>query len=477
MIYSAKCYYGRIDCSGSIIPDLSIKNYTWETDSQGHAHVINEAYDMFAIPIATPEAGNVRIDTGATKPDNETGGVVPDYKEIGAGEECAYISAQYLIQQAGSGGYDLQLVPFSPLEDSFIEEDGEGIIFSIVANTETGLTAKFDYSIIKDVDGAENTGIIFWITRNSFSHVINETIPNETDPATIKASNQLDIYRLSSGDYSAQFEFSPVRNRGVSQFVVDATYKPYAPFVRVCPLFNENGLYGRDFNDMRGLVCSNTNFSISRAGDAWATYERNNLNYQNAWKREVDYMDETHKLDKMEGWVNAMTGAVGQGLTVGGLTSNVGLGIGAAALSAVAGVGDIHLNEKRYQMGRDNTVAQHNENLANIKAQPNTLAATGANTKNNKVFPLLIYYSCSDEERQTFLTTLRYYGMTVNRLIAPTTDEDGNVISALTQYINNEETYIKGQLVRIEVAEDNHLAYEIARELESGIYITLIQED
>ena len=179
-------------------------------------------------------------------------------------------------------------------------------------------------------------------------------------------------------------------------------------------------------------------------------------------------MDKLHGIERGENIVNAIVGTVGSGAMVGSMASGTGklgagLAIGAGVASLAGGITDIVINEQKYTISRDNAIAIHNENLANIKAMPNTLSATGANTINNKVFPLLVLYTCTDAEREAFTDTLHYYGMTINRLTTNIAD-----------YLNpqRDETYIRGQLIRITANEDNHLAYEIAQELSRGIYLS-----
>lgn len=449
--YNCSTPYTAIDISYQSLDTLGIENYKWQTDQSGHAHTVNEAYDIFAIPISTDSTLDVQVIDGEG-----------NIGHIAANKETGFIVAQSLIQQAGSGGYDLQLVPYGPIDDGRISVSGKVVAFDC-----STLSLKFDYSIVYTQQNIARS-VIFWLTRNSIRHTLNYSVANETTPEAIKKANQLDIYRLSSGDYSAQFEFSPVRNRGVSSFIADITYKPFAPYLRVAPFFNGDGLYGKEWNDTRGLVCTNTNFSVSRANNAWETYERNNLNYQNAFNRQIDTMDELHGIERGENIMNAIVGTIGSGAMVGSMASGTGklgagLSIGASVASLAGGIADIAISEQRYTISRDNAVAQHNENLANIKAMPNTLSATGANTINNKVFPLLVLYTCTDAEREAFTDTLHYYGMTINRLTTNIAD-----------YLNpqRDETYIRGQLIRITANEDNHLAYEIAQELSRGIYLS-----
>ena len=81
-----------------------------------------------------------------------------------------------------------------------------------------------------------------------------------------KVSNECDLYRLVSPNFSGQFEWSLAKGNGnASIFDIDCTYKPYQPYIHVQPIFTN--LYGSDFNDVRGLICGG-NFSLPIISDA-----------------------------------------------------------------------------------------------------------------------------------------------------------------------------------------------------------------
>ena len=42
-------------------------------------------------------------------------------------------------------------------------------------------------------------------------------------------------------------------NQGIDSFDIECTYKPYNPYIHISP--NYKGLYGKDFDDIRGLIC------------------------------------------------------------------------------------------------------------------------------------------------------------------------------------------------------------------------------
>ena len=76
------------------------------------------------------------------------------------------------------------------------------------------------------------------------------------DALSRKLSNECDLVRLVSQNYSAIFEFSPAKSGGVDGFLADCTYKPWAPYIHILPRLK--GLYGDNFvsiDDARGLIC------------------------------------------------------------------------------------------------------------------------------------------------------------------------------------------------------------------------------
>lgn len=98
--------------------------------------------------------------------------------------------------------------------------------------------------------------------------------------------------------------------------------------------------------------------------------------------------------------------------------------------------------------------------MGNIQALPSSLAKTSALTFNNKIFPILEYYTCTDEEKQALRDKIKYNGMTVGR------------IGIIVDFIREEKTYIKGKLIRLEsIDEDFHILNAIADEMNKGVFI------
>lgn len=151
----------------------------------------------------------------------------------------------------------------------------------------------------------------------------------------------------------------------------------------------------------------------------------------------------------------ALTGAL-----VGGPIGAVVGGLVGAGASAAAGIRDYQLSEQLRQEAIDYSVDQFGYQLGNIKALPNSLTRTSSLTYNNKLFPFLEFYSCTDEEKTALENKLKYNGMTVMR------------IGTIQEFLRSEPSYIKGKLIRFEGTYNNfHVVNEIANEINKGVFI------
>ena len=108
-----------------------------------------------------------------------------------------------------------------------------------------------------------------------------------------------------------------------------------------------------------------------------------------------------------------------------------------------------------------------NLNIGTIQAQPYSLSKTTAFTANNKIFPILEYYTCSNEEKDLVATHIINYSMTVG------------AIGKLKDYIKNTWQYnnvyarnfIKGTFLKLkDLFEDYHYLNALNEELNIGVY-------
>ena len=344
-------------------------------------------------------------------------------------------------------------------------------------------------NIVTTLNGQESeiVNMIFWCTDSQFSFnkyldnyflldkdggyiqdkitdLINEKVKLGSTVKDIKVRNQVDMLRLAAPNYSNFFDINVQRNKGIEYINVDCTYKPYQPYLHLNPNFK--GLYGADYNDIRGLICGG-DYSIATTTDAWATYQLQNKNYQAVFDRQIQQLEVAQSIQQQNDIVNAITG-VGTGAVGGALVgAKVGGGYGAiagaivgAGASAIGGMGDVMNNQRMRELQISTMKDIYGYNLENIKALPLGLSKTSYLTNNNKLFPFLEFYTCTPIEEQAVRDLIDYNGMTINR------------VGKIKDFQSVEELpYIKAKLIRIDIEEDTHQVRAIADELETGVYI------
>lgn len=359
-----------------------------------------------------------------------------------------------IISTLGSYSYDVQLLPFCPILDRYNENTGD------FTRTSEGV----DYSTIY-VEGVAKA-YIYYCDNSRGTFNVDFPYPSPLSLIDKKISNQCDKYRLCSPNYAAMFDFNLNKTDYVDYLNIDYTYKPYSPYIHINPIWH--GLYGRDYDDCRGLICQG-DFSIPATTDEWRQYEINNKNYLNAFNREVESIELQNKVAAAQDIVGAVSGTLtgaAAGAAAGKYSGLVGAGAGAligGITSALGGAADVVTNRILRNDALDLRKDQFNYNLQNIQALPYSLSKVSSFVYNNKIFPIIEYYSCTDQEKEIFINKLRYNGMKIER------------IDTISNFIDNEwdydYKYFKGQLIRIDVVEDSHMIQEIADELYKGVYI------
>lgn len=403
-------------------------------------HLKDEPYDMFCIP-----AGKILI-----KKNNLEVGYMSN-------TEAAYRIAQELAAKFGQENlYDIQLVPYCPVRD-FLDP--------ILFNTINIGGAKYEsiYEVVNDVN--TEVSCLIWCTEARFSFNISQTVDFERkNVLEKKVASLANKYRLCAPNYTAAFDFDPQMNKGVYGFTIDCQYKPLSPYIHLCPMFNEGGLYGKDFNDARGITCGG-DFSMSRITDAWVSYVNQNKNYDEIFNRQIENLDTRQDIERIQQISGAITGALsaaGTGALLGSAAGPWGAAAGAAVSGGASlggGIADYALSEQLRDEAKDYTIDMYNLRMGNIKALPYTLTKTNTFNPNNKIFPFYEFYTCTDIERQAIKDKLKYNGMTIGR------------IGTIAEFLQPEPSYIKGQLIRLENVGDFHIVNSLAGELNKGVFI------
>lgn len=417
-----------------IEPLSEVLECTW-LDSDSRTRCVDSPYDMFCIPYPT-NGKNYAIKAGTT--------TLVTNPEPAAG----FAIATQLMALIGSDNvYDVQLLPYCPLPTAWIHEDYIDI-------------SEVTHSQIINTTTSQNINAIIWCPHSEFTRNITFNIPVADTVVDKKIQNETEVWRLCSPNYSGLFEFSPAMNNGVATFNVDCNYKPFSPYIHINPDFG--GLYGSDFNDSRGLVCGG-DFSLPQVTSAWTDYQVQNKNYQQIFARQKENLEINNAVQReKEAWqiaantTSAFTDAFTAGNSIYGSLMQSGF-------SLVAGMRDRQLNDILRNEAINYSIDQFGYQLGNIQALPQGLAKVSAFTANNKLFPFLEKYECTQVERNALRQKLRFNGYTIMRIGQP------------SQFINNPdgETYLKGQMIRFpdSLSEDYHVANALASELYKGVFI------
>ena len=281
-----------------------------------------------------------------------------------------------------------------------------------------------------------------------------------------KLANECDVVRIVSQNYSAIFEFSPAKSGGVDGFLADCTYKPWSPYIHILPKLK--GLYGDNFveiDDARGLICGG-DMSLPQLSNAWANYQLQNKTYQEMFDRQIKNMDVQNDINRQGALAQAILSPI-TGIATGAAGGAQGGGtygaIAGAAIGAVGGGITAALDYKNtirmMEENRQYKIDMYSYNLQNIQAIPTSLTKTSALTYNTRVWPFIEYYTCTDAERSALADKMKYNGMTIMK------------IGKLTDYLLGEDKFYKGQLIRLNINVDSHMAYEIYNELNKGVYL------
>lgn len=424
-----------------VATELTNRETTW--DMTGDKLITDDApYNIFAIPF------------GATQLEQD------GYAVATSNSVMAMAVANSIIRVMGENLYDIQLLPYCPINTPMV-----------MSPAGMGLLTMYDvdaYSIVKlpgDETLANRPCYILNVPKAKFSKNLSYSIDVPTTAVERKVMNECEMYRLCSPNYNGAFEFSPAKNNGVAYFNVDCEYKPFQPYIHINPNFG--GMYGRDFDDARGLIC-NGDFSLTQIKDAWQSYQIQNKNYQEIFSRQMENMELTNKIQHDMEVAQAIAGTIstgamgaGSGMMIGGPAGAIAGGVIGVGASAIGGIADVRLGDKLRAEALDMTKDMFGYNLGNTQALPYTLTKVSAYNNNNKLFPFVEKYSATETEKQAFRDKLAYDGMTTM------------VIGKITDYQQSNPSYIKGRLIRLMNSEtlDFHGLTELSNEIYKGVFI------
>jgi hypothetical protein len=281
------------------------------------------------------------------------------------------------------------------------------------------------------------------------------------------------MYRLTSPNYNSFYEFKKTKLAGgINGLRAVCTYKPYTPYIKINPNLNDSLYSIKDYNDNIGLMLGG-DYSIPMMSDAMINYELQNRNYQAIFNRELQSLEVNQRIQReqldFQGTVGTIMGGFtgsAAGLSAGMKTGNGYVAAGMAIAGGVAGnvlpaVGWAKdrewLQQQQYE-ARDFAVDQFQYRLGNIEALPQSMTKSTPLSFNNKVWPILEYFSCRPEEKEVLENKIRYNGMTVM------------AIGALKDYTIN-GGFLQGKMIRLnDLNDDSHIANAIYEEVAKGFY-------
>lgn len=278
----------------------------------------------------------------------------------------------------------------------------------------------------------------------------------------LKVENECDFQRLVSPNYNGMFQFKKARMAdGIHTINIDCTYKPYQPYIKLNPDFS--GLYGKDWDDSTGLICAG-DFSIPMINDPFINYALQNKNYQAIFARGIENLDVNQQIAKeqqqFQGIVGTLAGGVAGGVA-GAKAGPYGAIAGAAAGITAGAIGfelDRRWLERQQAEAKDVAIDNFNYQLGNIQALPQSITKSSPLSYNNKIWPILEFFSCTDTEKEMLRNKLKWDGMTIM------------AVGTLDEYLVP-DGYVKGKLIRIEnVKDDSHVVDEIYRMIDRGFY-------
>ena len=529
-IYGDITIYFR-ECPATLTVDVTIPNISnrWGCNDQ--------LFDMFCIPF-----GEMIIT------DDITSGGTPT--DIRTRADAALAAARAMAVSLGSNLYDLQILPYCPIKEirnaytqssdcTVVENiDGDDTLVEVEPYVTTSGTYEIDsdntgmygsYYRITDHNTNDVLNYVFWATESHGTFDVNilstlnkyfqynTQVDNEI--VKKKISNETEIFRISSPNYNGLFEYSAAKNNDVViykevtklgetytcpdliQYNVDYTYRPGNPYIHLNPIFrgeDQGAIYGKDWNDVRGLICGG-DFSMGYIVDAFRSYQIQNANFQNIFDRQIQNLDISNALAKEQTQYASIMSALGlpvAGATTGALAgAKAGGAYGAVAGAVVGGVGGIAggvagytLNmdwlERQQQETRSYAVDMYNYGLGNIKALPYSISRTDCLAENTRLVPFLEVYESTEREVENLLNVMKYNGMTVM-----TIDKPRNFIGPVSSDTFAQLAvpahdlycyYIKAKLImntETPLEDDFHIMDAIYAELDKGVYIQGYEEE
>ena len=363
------------------VQQLSDTVYSWTIDKT-RRQTKDAPYDCICMPYRN---------------DGSVAGYRIDDKLVTVDYEANMQLASALSAYYGSSVYDVQLLPYCPVQDLINSTISGGMS---VKSTTSGVNYKYDTT--------SKTIVFYCDTINTkFSKGKN------ISPQMEKIQSICNKYKLVAPNYSSEYEIPVFENGGIYHWNVTQTLIPYSPWIQIVPVFNN--FNGTNLNDSKGLIVGGS-LSITQTSSSWAEYIRSNSNYSQIFESQMAYQEYQQKNSMISSALSAGSTALTTGITSGIMTGNVGVGAAAGFVSGAAGIADLFTQKEMNQKANEYKREQYNLQLGNIKSTPATISKVTSINSNFAVWPYIETDSCTDAEREIVRSYLKNYGMTINQV-------------------------------------------------------------
>lgn len=385
---------------------------------------------------------------------------------------------------------DIQILPYCPMAQLNSEK-----VSSPSSNTIDISNQLDDYKIPMTV--LSSGAAIYYalaVTQSSLDYRFPlELVAN----SNLKIESMTKKYRLMSNNHKSGFDFNLALNNGVQYISISYTLKPYDTVFHICPIFNEDSLYGGNYKDARGLIWQG-GFSLSQITDAWVEYKLQNSTYDSIFDREIKSLEVSQDVARQQETLNyqtayqnaqtsidaaklkaALAGVTGVGSAVVGAATGNPMAIMGAGGALGSGLNSaIGIGAQQETAERNLAAAKESQRLNDtlraeaidykkdiwyltnqaIKARPSTIAANSEYSHINNEKAYIEVYDCSDIEKRYIEKYLQYYGMKIDQL------------GLLRNYLIGDNCYIEATPLFLEGLTPV-ISNAINAELSAGIYV------
>lgn len=369
----------------------------------------------------------------------------------------------------GSSIKDIQILPYCPMGQLNSEKAG-----AAASNTIDISSQNENYKIPMNITASDTAvyyGLVVTQSSLDYRFPLNLTISDN-----LKIESMSKTYRLMSSNHKSGFDFNLALNNGVQYVSMSYTLKPYDTIFRICPVFNEDSLYGGNYKDARGLIWQG-GFSLSQITDAWVEYKLQNSTYESVFDREIKSLEISQDAARQQeilayqtAYKNAQTsidaakskaalaGVMGIGSAIVGAATGNPMAIMGAGGALGSGLNSaIGIGAQQETADRNLAAAKESQRLNDtlraeaidykkdiwyltnqaIEARPSTIAANTeySHINNNKAY--IEVYDCSEIEKEYLAKYLKYHGMKIDQigLLKNYLIEDGDYIEATPLFL------------------------------------------